>query len=195
VTIKLTTGQRILVGVSGVILLVIILSLSLSLGVRNSGNQSAVIPASVVVDRALQVANEQSPTSGGSLTPPTAARGQITTYGQAYQFIFQQAPDPSNTAAPNATYPVWLIVLQGQFVEHVPASAGGDIPAKDVLHTQLAMILDGDTTQTLAQVLVSPTRPLDVSALPLLPLPVGGPSATTTPEPTSIFAPATEPTP
>jgi hypothetical protein len=185
VTINLTTGQRILIAVVGVVVLV----LALSLGVKKGVDQTAVIPASVAMDRALAIANEPGP-SGGSLTPPTEARGQISTYGQAYQFIFNQPLDPQDSAALGAAYPVWLVVLQGQFVEHVPASADGSIPAKDVLHSQMAIILDGDTTQSLARVMISPTQPLDVSSLPVLPLPTGAPAATTTPAPTSIFAPA-----
>ena len=181
-TIKLTNGQRLLIAIVGAALLILVLSL----GVKKNADQSAVIPAGVAVDRALQVANEQRPSSGGSLTPPSEARGQVTTFGQAYQFIFHQPPDPNDSAAPNPVYPVWLIVLQGQFVEHVPASAGGATPAKDVLHSQLAIILDGDTTETLARVLVSPTQSLDVSTLPVLPLPAGGPGPTTTPMPTRM---------
>ena len=168
--------------------------LALGLGLRKNGDTTAVIPASVIVNRALQIANEQGPSSGGSLTPPTEARGQVTTYGQAYQFIFNQPP-PSGTSAPNPIYPVWLVVLQGQFVEHVPASAGGSIPAKDVLHSQMAIILDGDTTESLATVMVAPGQPLDVSSLPVLPLPTGALAATTTPVPTSFFAPAPTQTP
>jgi len=186
VTINLTTGQRVLIALFGLVVLVI----ALSLGLRKNPDTAPVIPASVAVSRALQIANQHGPSSGGSLAPPTEARGQATTYGQAYQFIFNRPPDPNDSSAPNPIYPVWLIVLQGQFVEHVPASADGSVPAKDVVHIQLAIILDGDTTESLASVMVSPTLPLDVSSWPVLPLPASGPGPTTTPEATSIFAPA-----
>jgi hypothetical protein len=184
-TIQLTTGQRILIAVLGVVILVLVLSL----GIKETADRTAVIPASVAVTRAIAIAYEQSP-NGGAVAPPTEARGQATSYGEAYQFIFKRPPDAADSAAPNPVYPVWLVVLQGQFVEHVPASADGSIPAKDVLHSQLAIILDGDTTQSIDRVMIPPTQPLDVSALPVLPLPTGAPAATTTPQPTSIFAPA-----
>ena len=174
--IKLTVARRIIIAVLGVVLLVLVLSF----GLKHNFDQTAVIPASIAVHRALAIANEQGP-YGEAVTPPVEARGQATTYAQAIQFIFGRPLDPQESAAYNPNFPVWLVVLRGQFVEHVPPSADGSIPAKDVLHSQMAIILDGDSTQNIESVMLSPTQPLDVSSLPVLPLPTGAPEATTTP--------------
>ena len=73
-----------------------------------------------------------------------------------------------NESPPEA--PVWLVVLEGKFIEHVPP-APQNIPAKDVEHSQMALILDAKTGDAFESVLVSPQLPLDISTLPVLPMP------------------------
>jgi hypothetical protein len=183
---KLSNVQRLLIAVVAAVVLILILSI----GLKKNGDTHAVLPADIVVDRALAVANAQGP-DGGAVAPPTEARGQTMSYGQAVQFVLGRPLAAAEAVTRTAAYPVWLVVLQGQFVEHVPAAADGSAPAKDVLHSQMAIILDGDTTESLRRIMIAPAQPLDVSSLPLLTLPSGTPEPTTTP----YVNPALIPTP
>jgi hypothetical protein len=160
-------------------------------GLKAGRAQTSIVPASLAVKRALDTANFDGPI-GGSTTQPTEARGQVMTYGEAIQFIFGRPMDPNESIAKLKDYPILLVVLQGQFVEHVPAAADGSIPAKDVIHSQMAVILDGNTAEVLEQILVSPAKALAVSTLPVLPVhsdaippvPTKGPISTEAPYPT-----------
>ena len=184
---QLIASRQVRIGAVVVILVVVIIGVGLKAG----SAQTSIVPASLAVQRSLDAANFQGP-AGGAIAPPTEARGQVMTYGQAVQFIFGRPMDPNQSTAKLKDYPVWLVMLQGQFVEHVPAAADGSIPAKDVMHSQMAVILDGNTAEVLEQVMVSPANVLSVSAFPVLPLhsdsiplgPTQGPISTEAPYPT-----------
>ena len=184
---QLIASRQLRLGAVVVILLVVIVGVGLKAG----SAQTSVIPASLAVQRALDAANFDGP-MGGSTTQPTEARGQVMTYGQAIQYVFGRPMDPNQSIAKLKDYPIWLVVLQGQFVEHVPAAADGSVPAKNVIHSQMAVILDGNTAEVLEQIMVSPAKALAVSTLPVLPLhpaaippvPTQGPISTEAPYPT-----------
>jgi len=114
------------------------------------------------------------------------------TYGQAVQFVLGRSIDLNTQEYKIRNNAVWLLVLAGEFVEHVPSSADGIIPAKDVIHHQMAIILDGNTGEIIGRVMISPQKVLLVSSLPVLiessdalpALPTKGPISTEVPYPT-----------
>lgn len=121
-----------------------------------------VVSADVAVSRALESA-------AGSADE---IRGQVMTYDQSHSFIFGRPVAPNTERAKMAANRVWLVVLHGNFIEHVPAAPGPiPIPEKIVLHHQMAIIMDAVTTDAFEMALVSPNKPLDVSTLALLTLP------------------------
>ena len=129
--------------------------------------QSSLIPEGVAVERALIYAQEEGPI-GGATEKPVEIRGEVMPYGQAVQFVFGASISSSDSNSKIRDDPVWLIILRGTFVEHVPSSADGGIPAKDLLHTQMAIILDGNSGELLDQVMISAQKTLPVNQFPVL---------------------------
>ena len=173
------------------VILVMLTILIVVIGMKSTNAQSSVIPASLAVDRALTYALEDGQI-GGMTTKPTDVRGQVMTYGQAVQLIFGKPIGSNDAVAKIRDYPVWLVILQGEFIEHVPSSADGSIPSKDILHTQMAIILDGNTGEIIERIMISPQKTLSVGSLPVLTessdslpaFPTKGPISTEVPYPT-----------
>ena len=161
------------------------------IGIRSTSAQTSVIPESLALDRALAYAMDDMMV-GGAITEPTEVRGRIMNYGQAVQFVFGTPISPNEGTYKIRNYAVWLVVLKGEFIEHVPSSADGSIPSKDVIHDQMVVILDGNTGEIIERVMISPQKALLVSNLPLLnkssgplpALPTKGPISTEAPYPT-----------
>ena len=173
------------------ILVILLISLIIGLGLKITSAQTSVIPPSLAVDRALAYAVDDRQV-GGASTQPAEVRGQTMSYGQAVQLLFGRPIAANEAIAKIRDYPVWLVVLQGEFIEHVPSSADGSIPDTDVIHHQMAIILDGNTGEIIERVMLSPQKVLFVSNLPVLikssdplpPLPTKGPISTEAPYPT-----------
>ena len=176
-----------------VVLVMLLLVLILSMGINKTGAQTSVIPASLALDRALTFARDDG-WVGGAVAQPAEARGQAMTYGQAVELIFGRPIDPNDSIYKNRDLQVWVVVLHGKFIEHVPSSADGSIPAKDVVHNQMVIILDGNTGEIMERVMISPQKVLSVANLPILsksaeplpPLPTKGPISTEVPYPTLV---------
>lgn len=152
---------------SAIVIIVILTVLAVLVGMKVTSAQSSVIPESLAVDRAL-VYTQDDGQFGGALVKPAEIRGQVMTYGQAVQFIYGRPISSGDVVTKIRDYPVWLVILEGEFVEHVPASADGKIPSKEILHTQMAIILDGNTGEVMEEVMISPQKKLSVSTLRLL---------------------------
>jgi hypothetical protein len=158
---------------------------------RTVSTKTSVIPASLARDCALASATDDKQV-GGAVIPPTDVRGQVMTYGKAVQFIFGRPNSSDEGMAKIRDHLVWIVVLQGEFIEHVPASADSSIPAKDVIHSQMALLIDGNTGEMIERVMISPQKTLPVEVLPVLlpnsgtslPLPTAGPIVTEAPFPT-----------
>ena len=185
--IKQLISHRIFVSVLILALLVLIVSI----GINKTGAQTSVIPADLALDRALTYSQDDG-WVGGAAAPPQEVRGEPMTYGQAVEFVFGRPIDPNDGIYEIRDYPVWVVVLRGKFIEHVPSSADGSIPAKDVVHNQMVVILDGNTGEIMERVMISPREFLPVNGLPMLirsseplpPLPTKGPISTEVPYPT-----------
>ncbi|HMV96979.1 MAG TPA: hypothetical protein PKJ84_08245 [Anaerolineales bacterium] len=129
---------------------------------------------------------------GGWLVPPEKAYGQVMTYDEAMLFVFGKSVEPNTKEYEKRNKTIWLIVLEGEFVEHVPASAGGDIPATEIIHKQMIIFLDGETGEIMREILPSPQMELPVTNLPVLQktneefpvLPTRAPALTEVPYPT-----------
>jgi len=177
--------------IPSLVIVVILIILTIVIGMKVTSAQSSVIPESLAVDRALIYAQEGGPI-GGAAEKPVEIRGEVMPYGQAVQFVFGASISSSDSKAKIRDDPVWLIILRGTFVEHAPASADGAIPAKDLLHTQMAIILDGNSGELLDQVMISPHKTLPMNQFPvltestdaLLALPTKGAISTEMPYPT-----------
>lgn len=185
--IKKTPSYRI----TSFLLILVFAVLIILIGMNSTSAQSSVLPQSLAVDRALVYAQDDGQ-FGGASTKPAEIRGRVMTYGQVVQLIYGRPISSNDTIAKLRDYPVWLVVLQGEFIEYVPSSADGTIPAKEILHTQMAIILDGNTGELIERVLVSPQKNLSVINMPVLlesseslpALPTKGPISTEMPYPT-----------
>ena len=174
-------------------------SVKLPASVKELEAQIMAIPGDLALHLALESSKDEG--LGGWQIPPEKVYGQVVTYSKAVQFIFDKPIDSSTKEYEKRDKTVWLVAFEGKFVEHVPTSAGGDIPAKDVIHNQLAVILDGNTGEVMRQVMPSPQTKLPFSNLPILqstrkslpPLPTRGPILTEEPYPTLPFVLTTSP--
>lgn len=152
-------------------ILPLILTIALILTSCSKVKESEAEPMTKVSGRlALELAFSGSKDDGfdGWLVPPEKAYGQVMTYDEAMLFVFGKPVEPNTKEFEKRNKTVWLIVLEGEFVEHVPASVGGDIPAKEVIHDQMVMLLDGETGEILREILPSPKMELPVNNLPVL---------------------------
>jgi hypothetical protein len=122
--------------------------------------------AQAAVAQALAAARDDG--FGGYVEPPEKIFGRQMTLGEARQFVFGANAGEYN--ARPASDLVWLVVLEGKFVEHVPA-APPDIPAKDVAHSQMALFIDAISGDVFELTMIAPQQPLDLSTLPPLPTP------------------------
>ena len=183
---QLMSGQKLIM-----ILMLALLILIVSIGINKTAAQTSAIPASLALERALNYAQEDGGV-GGAIAQPAEIRGQAMTYGQATQLIFGSPINPNDSIYKIRNYQVWVVVLQGKFIEHVPSSADGSIPSKDVVHHQMVVILDGNTGEIMERVMISPQKALSVKSLPVLiksseqvpPAPTQGPISTEIPYPT-----------
>ena len=162
--LRLTLRPYMFIGLCGLIGLTVILA------VRQGMAQTSVIPADVAVNLALSYGKDDGYV-GGLVDQPTGIYGRVLTYGEAVQYIFARPVNPNDGMAKIQNHPVWLIILQGKFVEHVPAAA--DIPAKDVIHDQMALIMDGNTGEIIERVLIAPQMKLPITTLQALAVPAG----------------------
>jgi hypothetical protein len=153
-------------GIPSGLIIALLAMLSVFLGMKITNPQSSLIPKSVAVARALRYAQESGP--AGVAETPVEIRGQVLPYGQAVQFVFGTPISSKDANAKIRNELVWLVILQGTFVEHVPSSADGAIPAKDILHTQMVIILDANSGELLEQVMISPQKTLPVNQFPVL---------------------------
>lgn len=187
--------------VLGVILVVTTNIWPASSSLKSSTKPAGTISQDLAVYLALQVAKDDG-LFGGWVDQPTQIHGKLLTFGQAHQFIGD--PLSSNTFMAEAKDKlVWLIVLQGKFVEHVPGvpappSGGVEISPMDVYHSQMVIYVDGATGDVIEVTLISPAKSLKTDALPILSTPpdstilqVPTPQDITplTPEPTLSLAP------
>jgi hypothetical protein len=124
------------------------------------------ISAESAVARALASARDDG--FGGYVEPPEKIFGKQMTLGEAREYVF--GANAGETTERPASDPVWLVVLEGKFVEHVPP-APLDIPAKDVAHSLMALFIDVQSGEVFEQIMISPQQTLDVSTLPALPTP------------------------
>jgi hypothetical protein len=155
--------------------------------------QTTTIPASTAINLALSYSKDGGKV-GGLVDPPTKMFGKLMTYVEAV-YIFGQPINPGDAIAKMANNPVWLVVLQGKIVEHVPPAP--DIPEKDVMNTQMALIIDGNSGKVVERILISPQTTLSVASLPVLispsgavpPPPTKGPIFTEVPLPTATPIP------
>lgn len=186
-------------------LLIILITMSFVLHTKSTKAQTSTISSDLALDLALSYSKDNG--LDGWLTPPEKSYGQVMTYKEAIRFVSGKPIDPNTKEYKKQNKIIWLIVLEGEFIEHVPPSVGGNIPAKEVAHNQMVIILDGNTGDIMRQVLVSPKRKLHVTNLPVLQktdkelpaLPTRGSISTEIPYPTlspeSITAPEETPTP
>lgn len=159
-----------------IVSLLLFLTLVLAVPYFNDGVESAQTPAispDAAVDLALRYAADDGPI-GGLKGKPTEIRGKVMSYEQANYLITGRAI-PSNTARSKiATNRAWIIVFFGNVIEHVPAALGNkNIPAKDIQHNEMAVILDGVTGDIIERALFPATKELNAKSLPVLTLPNG----------------------
>ena len=127
---------------------------------------------------------------------PSGIFGKVMKYGEAVQYKTTQPIPPQENIARMSDVPVWLILLQGNFVEHVPAAPGSPgIPEKQVIHKQIALIIDGVSGDIIESFWVSPQEALSINSLPALTPPTGTvlPSPTQAPIYTAVPLPTTGP--
>ena len=145
---------------------VIIAAVLLFSQVRPVVAPALAISAETAVARALVAARDDG--LGGYAEPPARVFGKPMTLTEARRFVFGANTGAYNDRPPDA--PVWLVVLEGKFIEHVPA-APQNIPAKDVEHNQMALFIDATSGEVFERTMISPQQTLDTASLPLLPMP------------------------
>ncbi len=132
--------------------------------------QTSIIPSNVAISLALSYSKDDG-LVGGLVGQPAEMYGKVMTYSEATEYVLSQPINPGDGIAKISGNPVWLIILQGKIVEHVPSAP--DIPAKDVIHNQMAVIIDGNTGEILERILISPQTTLSLASLPVLTMPSG----------------------
>ncbi len=189
---RLSLRLYIFVGVFVLVLLITVLVISSGSSVGSA--ETSIIPAGVAVNRAIDAAMHGG-IYGGLVGQPTEIRGQVMTYGEALRFVDGRPPDPNSLRGKMSDNAVWLIIFRGNVVEHVPGAPGDpakgvpDIPPKDVTHTQMAVILDANTAESIEMTMISPQRVLPVNSLSVLSLPSGPQLPTPTKAPIKTTAP------
>ncbi len=134
-----------------------------------SADQAVVLALSYAKDNGLW---------GGMVGQPTEIRGRIMPFGQARQFLLSPI-DPNTVMYTMRDNPVWLIMLRGNFIGHIQAFPGlpsknlPSNPGRDDLHSQMAVIIDANTGDGIADVLVPLGKELSVISLPVLNRPTG----------------------
>lgn len=149
---------------------VIIFGIGITLAQGTGAAQTSTVPADVAVSQALANTNDDG-FFGGAVVAPSKLQGQLMTFDEARQFVLGRSIDASDGVSKFRNYPVWLIVLEGQFVEHVPAVPG--IPGKEVMHSQMAIIIDANTAEVMEKYLISPDQRLPTDSLQVLTIPSG----------------------
>ena len=159
------------------------------------GNTVLAKPAIISADTAVTLALS----SGNSNiylewdNQPSGIFGKVMKYGEAVQYKTTQPNPPQENVAGMSDLPVWLILLQGNFVEHVPGAPGSPgIPEKQVIHRQIALIINGVSGNIIETFWGSPQEALPINSLPALmspsgtasPAPARGPIHTAVPLPT-----------
>lgn len=150
-----------------VIVLLVSIAIIATLGSKDTKAQTSIIPN----DLALELARKYSMDDGlvgGALITPKNAYGQVMTYDEAILFVSGKSIDPSTQIFTKRDISVWLVILEGEFVSHVPASVDGAVPAKDVNHRQMAIIMDAKTGELYRRTLISPQIQLLPADLPTL---------------------------
>jgi len=147
------------------------LALVLAFGLLVLTTRSVVAPRTAIsaqdaASRALAAGRDQG--LGGYVTPPDRVLGRQMSFDEALHFALGTSAVQDHTRP--GVYPVWLVVLEGRFIGHVPA-APPDVPAQDVEHSQMALLIDAETGEVFESVLVSPRQLLDTRSLATLPLP------------------------
>ena len=154
--------------------------------------QPAIISADTAVNQALSYGNSNIYLEWDNR--PSGIFGKVMKYGQAVQYKTTQPIPPQENIAKMSDVPVWLILLQGNFVEHVPAAPGSPgIPEKVIIHNQISLIINGVSGDIIETFWVSPQEALSMNSLPALtppsgtvsPAPTQGPIHTAVPLPTT----------
>lgn len=139
----------------------------------------AIISADTAVKLALSYGNSNIYLEWDN--QPSGIFGKVMKYGEAVQYKTTQPIPPQENVARMSDVPVWLILLQGNFVERIPAAPGlPGIPEKDINHNQIALIIRGVSGDIIEAFWVSPQEALPFKSLPAL-MP---PSGTVPPAPT-----------
>ncbi|MBM3181687.1 MAG: hypothetical protein FJZ86_15250 [Chloroflexi bacterium] len=173
--------------------LIVLIAVSFSSRAETTKAQTIAISGDAALELALSYSMDDG-LMGGRLTLPEKVYGEVMTYDEAVQFVSNRPIDPNTKKYEMRNKLVWLIVLEGKFVEYVPSSPDGAIPATEILHNQMAIILDGKTGEIMREILVSPQRKLPVTNLPVLQksnsaaseLPTRNPILTEIPYPTLV---------
>ena len=154
----------------------------------------AIISADAAVNLALTHGNSNIYLEWDN--QPSGIFGKVMQYGEAVQYKTTQPIPSQENIARMSDVPVWLILLQGNFVEHIPAAPGSPgIPEKDVYHHQIALIIDGVSGDFIEAFWVSPQEALSMNSLPALTPPSGTvpPAPTQAPIYTAVPLPTTGP--
>ncbi len=151
-----------------IVLIFTLLILSVVLRANDTNAQTSIIAESLALNRALAYSVDDGLMGGSLPTSSVTVYGQDMPYGEAVQFVLGRPIDSNTQNYKNRNKVVWLLVLEGKFVEHVPPSADGSIPAKEVIHNQMVIILDGSTGEIMRRMLLSPQIKLSTANLPAL---------------------------
>ena len=154
----------------------------------------AIISADAAVNLALSYGNSNIYLEWDN--QPSGIFGKVMKYGEAMQYKTTQPIPPQENIARMSDVPVWLILLQGNFVEHIPAAPGSPgIPEKDIHHNQIALIINGVSGDIIETFWVSPQEAFSINSLPALTPPTGTvlPSPTQGPIHTAVPLPTTGP--
>ena len=152
----------------------------------------AIISADAAVNLALSYGNSNIYLEWDNR--PSGIFGKVMKCGEAVQYKTTQPIPPQENIARMSDVPVWLILLQGNFVEHVPEAPGSPgIPEKEIHHNQIALIIYGVSGDIIETFWVSPQEALSMISLPALtppsgtvsPTPLQGPIHTAVPLPTT----------
>ncbi|MCC7163103.1 MAG: hypothetical protein IT331_11455 [Anaerolineae bacterium] len=133
--------------------------------------EAGTLAPDIAVARALTVAGEFDLPYGGLRGRPTEIYGRIMTYAEANDLLTGRPIAPNSLEIELADKQVWLILFQGNIVEHVPPVSDGSIPEKQVQHSQMTVVLDAFTGEMLRRTLLAPLIKFDVRTLSELPYP------------------------
>ena len=154
----------------------------------------AIISADAAVNLALSYGNSNIYLEWDNR--PSGIFGKVMKYSEAVQYKATQPIPPQENIARMSDVPVWLILFQGNYVEHIPAAPGSPgIPEKDIHLHQIALIIDGVSGELIEAFWVSPQEVLPFNSLPALTPPSGTvpPATTQAPIYTAVPLPTTGP--